>query len=70
MEKRGNWKGRVLLIGGVAGALTGVMAAYLLVRRAEEKGVEPKLEAGEGIRLGLLLLGLLRQVSVLTESEK
>ena len=70
MENRGNWKGRVLLIGGVAGALTGVVAAYLLVRRAEEKGVEPKLEAGEGIRLGLLLLGLLRQVSVLTESEK
>ncbi len=70
MESSNNWKGRVLLIGGVAGALTGLMAAYLLVRRAEEQGVAPKLEAGEGIRLGLLLLGLLRQVSVLTEPEK
>jgi hypothetical protein len=70
MENRGNWKGRVLLMGSVAGALTGLVAAYLLVRRAEEKGVEPRLEAGEGIRLGLLLLGLLRQVSVLTEPEK
>jgi hypothetical protein len=30
----------------------------------------PRLETGEGIRLGLLLLGLLRQVAALTESEK
>jgi hypothetical protein len=70
MEARDNWKGRVLLIGGVAGALTGLLAAYLLVRRAEQQGVAPQLEAGEGIRLGLLLLGLLRQVSMLTEPEK
>lgn len=69
-ESKGNWKGRILLLGGLAGALTGLAAAYLLVRRAEERGVEPRLEMGEGIRLGLLLLGLLRQVSTLTESEK
>ncbi|HET7010571.1 MAG TPA: hypothetical protein VFI11_07330 [Anaerolineales bacterium] len=70
MASNNNWKGRVLLIGGLAGAMTGLAAAYLLVRRAEQQGVEPRLEAGEGIRLGLLLLGLLRQVSVLTEPEK
>jgi len=66
----GNWKMRILLLGGLAGAVTGLAAAYLLVRRAEERGVEPHLEAGEGIRLGLLLLGLLRQVSALTEGDK
>lgn len=66
----GNWKVRVLLLGGLAGALTGLAAAYLLVRRAEDRGVEPRLQAGEGIRLGLLVLGLLRQVAALTEGEK
>ncbi len=69
-ETNGNWKMRILLIGGLAGAVTGLAAAYLLVRRAEERGVEPRLEAGEGIRLGLLLLGLLRQVSALTDGDK
>ena len=69
-ESKGNWKGRIFFIGGLAGALTGLVAAYLLVRRAEERGVEPRLETGEGIRLGLLLLGVLRQVAALTESEK
>jgi hypothetical protein len=63
-------KGRILLVGGLAGAATGVLVAYLLVRRAEERGVAPRLEVGEGIRLGLLLLGLLRQVSALTDGEK
>lgn len=41
---KGNWKVRVLLLGGLAGALTGLAAAYLLVRRAEDRGVEPRLD--------------------------
>jgi hypothetical protein len=58
------WKSRALLIGGFLGALTGLGVAYFLVRRAEEEEYG-KLEVspGEGVRLGLLLLGLLRQVS-------
>jgi len=52
-----------MLLGGVLGALTGVAAAYLLIRRSEDG--RPKIGAGEGVRLGLLLLGLLRQVTEL-----
>jgi nitrate reductase gamma subunit len=70
MASEGSWKGRALLMGAAVGALTGLGAAYLLVRRAERAGEEPKLSAGEGLRLGLLVLGLLRQVSLLGEGDE
>lgn len=59
------WKWRTLTIGAVIGALAGLTAAYLLVQRAENEGGTPKLSAGEGVKLGALVLGLLRQVSQL-----
>jgi hypothetical protein len=67
MDGEGNWKAKVLLIGGAVGALTGLGAAYLLVRRSEETNTRPRLDAGVGMRLGFLLLGLLRQVGQLTD---
>lgn len=60
-----NWKARTLLIG----ALTGLGAAYLIVRRAEASETRPRLTAGLGVQLGMLLLGLLRQVGRLGEGE-
>jgi hypothetical protein len=65
MNSDPNWRGRTLLLGGVLGALTGLAAAYLLIRRSEEGEQPPKIGAGEGVRLGLLLLGLLRQITEL-----
>jgi hypothetical protein len=58
-------KGRVLAIGALLGAVTGLATAYLLLQRSEKDGRELKISTGEGVRLGLLLLGLLRQVSEL-----
>ncbi|HKZ55833.1 MAG TPA: hypothetical protein VJ123_10155 [Anaerolineales bacterium] len=69
MEVKDNWKPKTLLIGGVLGALTGLAAAYLLIQRAQRTGDQPTLGAGEGVRLGLLVLGLLRQVSLLGERD-
>jgi hypothetical protein len=65
MNPESNWRVRTMLLGGVLGALTGVAAAYLLIRRSEDGEQPPKIGAGEGVRLGLLLLGLLRQVTEL-----
>lgn len=56
-------KRQTLLIGGVVGGLVGVGMAYLLVQRAEKQGGDIDLSTGEGIRLGVLLLGALRQVA-------
>ena len=59
------WKSKVLLLGGVLGALVGVGTTYLLVQQAERKGEPLKMGTGEGLRLGMLVLGMLRQVSSL-----
>jgi len=69
MEADGNWKMKTLLVGGLLGAFAGVTAAYLLVRRSEASGEPPRLGTGEGLRLGVLMLGLIRQVSQLGEGE-
>jgi glucokinase len=60
-----SWTGQVLAIGAVVGALTGLGAAYLLIQRAKKRAEAPKLNASEGIKLGLIVFGLLRQVAML-----
>ena len=69
VETSENWKMRTLLIGAVLGALTGLGAAYMLVQRAEKEETDPRLSAGEGVKIGLMLLGVLRQVAQLGEGD-
>jgi hypothetical protein len=63
MESDTSWKARTLFVGALVGAVTGIGAAYLLVRRAEQDQDTPMLTTGDGISLGLLVLGLLRQIA-------
>lgn len=58
-------KSRTLLLGAVIGAVTGLIAASLLQRRAEKGERETALTAGEGMKLGMLLFGLLRAIASL-----
>ncbi|MEN6409572.1 MAG: hypothetical protein ABFD44_07675 [Anaerolineaceae bacterium] len=63
MESKPNWKTKFLIIGAVVGALTGLGAAYILVQRAESSQEKPKLTAGDGVKIGMGLLGVLRMIS-------
>ena len=54
-----NWKAKALIIGSLVGALTGLGATYVMVQRSEEP---PEVGPTDGIKLGLLLLGLVRAV--------
>ncbi|MFO7972829.1 MAG: hypothetical protein R6U40_13925 [Desulfobacterales bacterium] len=56
-------KRKTLIFGTIIGALAGAASAYLLINRAESEGEEPKLSAGEGIQVGLGLLGLMRLIA-------
>ena len=62
-------RNKVLLIGALAGAATGLVAAMMLQRRAEKAGTEISLSTGEGIQLGMLVLGLIRAVATLADKE-
>ena len=61
---------RVLILGTLIGAATGLVAAMMLQRRAERTGTEISLSAGEGIQLGVMIMGLLRAVAALGEKEE
>jgi hypothetical protein len=69
VPKENNWKAKVLIIGGVVGVLAGLGAAYLLIQRAERENKPPELSAGEGVKLGVMVFGLLRQVAALGEGK-
>ena len=62
-------RNRVLLIGALLGAATGVVGAMLLYRRAEDEGKELAISTGDGVRLGVLIVGLLRAVAGLADEK-
>jgi NO-binding membrane sensor protein with MHYT domain len=64
-----NWRPKVMVIGGVIGLMAGLLAAYLLIQRAEKQNQKPELNAGEGVKLGVLVFGLLRQIATLGEGK-
>lgn len=61
-ESDSTWKVRALAVGALLGALTGLGAAYLLVRRVEEQGKRLAITPAKGVQLGMLLAGLLRSI--------
>jgi hypothetical protein len=54
-----------LLFGALIGAFTGLVAAMVLNRRAEKTGTEVSLTTGDGMKIGMLVFGLLRAISSL-----
>jgi len=58
-------KSRTLIFGALIGAVTGLIAAMLLERNAEKNEKETAITAGEGMKLGVLVFGLLRAISSL-----
>ena len=61
-----DWKMRTTLVGSALGALAGVVAAMMFIRRSEETGEPPSLnktDPGLVLAAGVTLLGLLRQIA-------
>jgi gas vesicle protein len=58
-------KSRTILFGALIGAFTGLVAAVLLTRRAEKNERETAITTGEGLKLGVLVFGLLRAIAAL-----
>jgi nitrate reductase gamma subunit len=62
-----SWKVKTLVAGGILGALVGVGAAFLLTKRAEQKGTPLALTPNKGVQLGVMIAGLLRSILSLGE---
>ncbi len=60
-------KAKVILLGALIGALTGAGAAYVLAQNAEKEGRQLQVNAAQGVKLGMLLLGTLRQIAQLDD---
>jgi hypothetical protein len=58
-----DWKTKTLLIGGITGLVTGLFAAFILIQQSEKRAKKPQLSPGEGVKLGLGVLTLLRLIS-------
>jgi hypothetical protein len=65
-----NNNSRIIVGGALIGAITGLIAAVLLTRRAERTGSETALTTGEGMKLGVLVFGLLRAIASLNEDKQ
>jgi hypothetical protein len=63
-----NWKSKVLILGGALGALVGVLSAYLFIQNRNTEDMS-KVSAGEGVKLGVLVLALLRGIASLGEGK-
>ena len=65
-----NPKPKILIIGGLIGALMGLAAAFLFIQRAEREERALSISASEGIKLGLVALGAMKQFAQLGGGEK
>ena len=58
-----NWKAKTIITGVVIGAAAGAVSALLMIKKAESESSTAKLSPGEGIQVGLGVLGLLRLIA-------
>lgn len=63
-------RSRTIFLGAFIGAVTGVIAAMLLNRRAARDDRTTAITAGEGLKVGVLVFGLLRAIASLGDEEQ
>jgi drug/metabolite transporter (DMT)-like permease len=58
-----NWRNKTIGIGAAIGLIIGLAGAYIVIQRAERNNMLPEISAGDGLKVGLGLLGVLRLVA-------
>jgi hypothetical protein len=63
MSENTEWKRNTLIIGGLIGAIIGVISAVLIVKEVEENEDSTAISPAKGMRLGMLVMNFLRQIT-------
>ena len=66
-SSRNAYRARVLMIGGAVGTVLGIVSAIMYLRAYDEAhtddGEPPTPEAGDAVKLGVALLGIIRTIT-------
>jgi hypothetical protein len=62
-QSKENWKMVTMLFGAIIGLVCGLIAAYIIIQRAEEEESHPRISAGDSVKVGIGVLGVLRTVA-------
>ena len=65
LDQTSSWRTKTMVVGAFLGALIGLGGAYFVIQNAERRGGELKITAGDAVKLGIFLMGTLRQVAEL-----
>jgi predicted small integral membrane protein len=66
IQDNANWQMRVIVVGGVIGAMLGLMTSWLLVRTSREtRGGPPAITTGDALKVGITAIGLIRSIAAL-----
>jgi hypothetical protein len=67
MSQSESSKSKIFFVGGLLGLLSGLLAAYLFLQRSEQNEKNPSISPGDGVKVGLGVLGVLKLISDLGE---
>ncbi|MDO9085650.1 MAG: hypothetical protein Q7U53_05520 [Anaerolineaceae bacterium] len=67
MNQSDSWKTKTLLMGGILGLISGLLAAFLLIQKSQQSEKNMSISPGDGVKVGLGVLGLLKLISDLGE---
>ena len=62
-SQKENWRTITMVVGAVVGLICGLIAAYIIIQRAEEEESHPRLSAGDGVKVGIGVLAVLRTIA-------
>lgn len=63
MNQKNSSSSKILFLGGLIGLISGVVAAYLLLQKSHENEDKLSITAGDGVKVGLSVLGVLKLIS-------
>jgi len=63
MQENSQWKTITYILGGAIGLITGLTAAFLFIRAREDSEGDHSITSGQGVKIGLGIVTLLRQIT-------